>query len=321
MWDAVITIVFLLIAVVVLVWLCWSRKCRSGPDRGIGSSRHEVSDRDRNGMSMTNMTIIDQASSFVPYTRQGGAQTRVMTQSPSTQSPSMTAPEQITSESSTNWSGYAIQGTNATSVSGTFVIPTILSGTTATNNNVSIWCGIDGLTSSTVQQLGVDLAWVNGRVQSYAWIELYPSGPLQIVGMPITAGDQFQVAVKYLPSTTSTGQASQQYQLTMTNLTRRVIANIPLVYTRTSGTARTSVEWIVEAPYLNGVLPLTDFSSIAWSNCLASFGTTTTSLVPPSHSALTPIALTMVTPTNVIKAAPSAISSSSTSFSVSWRHS
>ena len=115
------------------------------------------------------MTIISDVSAFVAFQRANQAKTGIYQSS--------TSPEEsIETETSTNWCGYAIEGTNADAGVGTFTVPPILPGVTSKNNNVSIWCGIDGLTSAnpTVQQLGVDLAYVNGRVESYAWIEMYP---------------------------------------------------------------------------------------------------------------------------------------------------
>jgi len=79
------------------------------------------------------------------------------------------------SVSSTNWSGYAVSsgaGT-VTAVSGSWVVPKIQSG--SNNGYSSAWVGIDGLSSSSVEQIGTDSDMVRGTPQYYAWWEVYPN--------------------------------------------------------------------------------------------------------------------------------------------------
>jgi hypothetical protein len=91
---------------------------------------------------------------------------------------------------SLNWSGYAaitsiLHPTNesVTSVSGSWTVPALSASTDQTY--CSIWVGIDGFSSSTVEQIGTEHDW-SGRSQSnYAWFEMYPSGSYEIEGFPV----------------------------------------------------------------------------------------------------------------------------------------
>ena len=76
---------------------------------------------------------------------------------------------------STNWSGYAVTGGTFTDVKGSWVVPTVTSS--GTNSYSSTWVGIDGFSSSTVEQTGTDSDFVNGHAQYYAWYEMYPHHP------------------------------------------------------------------------------------------------------------------------------------------------
>jgi hypothetical protein len=75
--------------------------------------------------------------------------------------------------SSTNWSGYATDSGTYTSVSANWVQPT---GTcTSATRYSSFWVGLDGYSSSTVEQDGTDTDCVNGKPQYYGWYETYPN--------------------------------------------------------------------------------------------------------------------------------------------------
>src|ERR1700719_1590892 len=63
--------------------------------------------------------------------------------------------ENVTVSDSTNWSGYAVTGSSFTSGKGSWIIPTVNCSKTP-NTYSSFWVGIDGWTSSTVEQTGTD---------------------------------------------------------------------------------------------------------------------------------------------------------------------
>ena len=88
------------------------------------------------------------------------------------------------SYTSTNWSGYAVTGAtgSVTSVNGSWTVPAVTAGTSRTTTYYSaFWVGIDGFSSSTVEQTGT-ISQIQGTTATYyAWYEFYPSPMYQII--------------------------------------------------------------------------------------------------------------------------------------------
>jgi hypothetical protein len=217
--------------------------------------------------------------------------------------------------SSTNWSGYVesssltspVSGT-VTSVSGTWVVPTVTATPGQASTYCAIWVGLDGFSDSTVEQLGTEQDVINGRVEAYAWIEMYPGGALEIVGFPVNPGDSITASVTY--------NGGSQFTMTIANNTRHVFFAVPGSYTRLSGAQLSSAEWIVEAPWLNGVLPLAHFSTVSFSNCAATVrGVSGT--ITNCNAQEEPINMISSNGSH-IKAQPSSLNSSGNAFSVAW---
>jgi hypothetical protein len=201
---------------------------------------------------------------------------------------------------STNWSGYAVGGTAASDVIGTWTEPAVTCSA-GENSWSSPWVGIDGDTSTTVEQIGTDSDCRNGTPVYYAWYEMYPKS---LVTVPVTVrpGDSITGEVTYgrsgafiLKLTDNTTGASYQ-----TNQASRKAQ-------------RTSVEWIMEGPS-NGLL--SDFGTVPFSAASATISGQTTSLGLFAN----PQSITMVTNQGVVRAVPSAVSNNGTSFAVSWQH-
>jgi len=117
-----------------------------------------------------------------------------------------------TSVASYNWGGYAVSTSSVTSASGLWVVPAMTAGASSTTTYYSaFWVGIDGLTSSTVEQTGI-LAETKGASTTYfAWYEFYPAGMYEIVtatstttgaSVPATVsvGDTMTATVTYVGS-------------------------------------------------------------------------------------------------------------------------
>ena len=159
-----------------------------------------------------------------------------------------------TATASSNWSGYAVTGAkNSVSyVAGSWVVPT---ANTKTNGYSSVWVGIDGFSSSTVEQIGTDADVVNGSATYYAWYEMYPS-PSMTIAMTVRPGDSITGSVTYA--------GNNGFTLTIKDVTESE------TFTKTltaAGAARSSAEWIVEAPSSNyGVLPLANFGTVTFTN-------------------------------------------------------
>jgi hypothetical protein len=162
---------------------------------------------------------------------------------------------------STNWSGYAVQtnsGTVVNSVSGSWIVPAVSGTGTAYS---SAWVGIDGYSSSSVEQIGTDSDLSGGHPSYYAWYEMYP-GAMVETSLAVHAGNSISASVVYA--------GSNKFTLTLKDTT----TGKSFTTTQTmKGAQRSSAEWIEEAPSSNsGVLPLADFNSITFSNCSANIG-------------------------------------------------
>jgi hypothetical protein len=198
---------------------------------------------------------------------------------------------------STNWSGYAVNGTAATHVIGTWTQP---AATCASRENSwsSPWVGIDGNNSSTVEQIGTDTDCSNGTPFYYAWYEMYPKS-LVMIPMTVTPGHSYTGEV--------TSNTSGTYVLKLTDNT----SPASFQTTQTSKKARrTSVEWVMEGPS-SGLL--TNFGTVGFSSASATIGGQT---VTPSSSGAQQII--MVTQQGTPRAVPSPAIGAS--FSVAWLH-
>lgn len=215
---------------------------------------------------------------------------------------------------STNWSGY-IAATNlknpaqksVKSVFGSWVVPTL--SASAHNTYCAIWIGIDGYTNGSVEQIGTSHEWIQGRQVDSAWFEMYPNFSYQITGFPIHKGDQIGASVVYLGKNT--------FELSIFNHTRKVRTTVPTIYTKAAYAQRNSAEWIVEAPYLNGILPLAHFGKVTFFNCLA---TIEGALGPILSTKWKDTSLTMVTPAGAAKVIVSKVGANKRNFNVTWKH-
>jgi len=157
--------------------------------------------------------------------------------------------------------------------------------------------GIDGYTSTTVEQIGTDSDCVNGSPVYYAWYEMYPKSLVQ-VDLPVNPGDSFTGLVRL--------NSSGAFVLKLTNKTTG--DSFRTTQTRKSA-RRTSVEWIMEGPS-SGLL--SNFGSVPFSAAGAKISNTTASL--GSFTNRDPI--TMVNNQGTRRAAPTPVSGGT--FSVNW---
>ncbi len=150
-----------------------------------------------------------------------------------------------------NWVGYAVTGDpgSVSDVKGSWVVPAV-SSATGSDGFSAFWVGIDGFNSRTVEQIGTESDYISGSVQYYAWIELYPNLPYA-VPINVAPGDRISAEVKYVGSSVfmlsiSDSTTGESFQI------NAAVANAK----------RSSAEWIAEAPYDRGILPLADFSKV-----------------------------------------------------------
>lgn len=196
----------------------------------------------------------------------------------------------VKDSTSSNWSGYAAfnqtgwdytlnpPGPTAaagtiTYVAGTWKVPTASAGNTSLATYSSAWVGIDGYASNTVEQLGTEQDYSNGQARYYAWYEMYPKMSQAIKGFTVHAGDIITASVKY-----SNGKfiLSMANNTTSKSFTTTQNANKQMV--------RSSAEWIMEAPWSGGVLPLTNFGKIDFSNCSFSSTSNANQAIPGTQT-------------------------------------
>ncbi|GEO26482.1 hypothetical protein AAC03nite_22670 [Alicyclobacillus acidoterrestris] len=187
--------------------------------------------------------------------------------------------------SSSNWSGYAIASdTNGTyqSVSASWQVPAVQAtptspapsgwgwlgrlfswlfgggGQSSMDAYSATWIGIDGFNNSNLIQTGTAQNIVNGKPQYYAWWEILPAAETEIdpVQYPVSAGDMMTAAIAK--------QADGTWQIQLANQTRGwTFLKNGIQYTG----PQTSVEWIEEAPEVNGsITTLANYGQVMFSN-------------------------------------------------------
>jgi hypothetical protein len=205
---------------------------------------------------------------------------------------------------STNWAGYAAatdlnwpQDNAVSDVRGTWTVPSVTGKGTAYS---SVWVGIDGFNSSTVQQIGTDSDVVDGQAQYYAWYEVYPKDSFTVTSLTVHANDSISASVTYV--------GSDQFSLQLTNNT--TLESFSITQTA-SGARRSSADWIVEAPSSSaaGVLPLAKFGTANITGASATIGEETGPIDNPSWQNAS---IDMVSRRGVTKATTSALDDTNT---------
>jgi hypothetical protein len=221
---------------------------------------------------------------------------------PSSASPTAISPNHadghkvVLHDTSDNWSGYAATGGTYTSVSSSWVQPAVTCSGEDTYS--SFWVGIDGDGTSSVEQTGTEADCSGGSPQYSAWYEMYPA-------YPVTYNDNVSPGDSMSASVTTDGQGN--FTLTLTDNT----AGWTETTDQSSSTAQDgSAEVIAEAPYSNGVLPLSDFGTVDFSNSTV------------NGSALgnsSPDSIDLVSDGGVTEATTSGLDGSGEDFSVTWQ--
>jgi Peptidase A4 family len=221
----------------------------------------------------------------------------------------------VTVEDSTNWSGYAVEGTSFTKALGSWTVPSVNCSTTP-NTYSSFWVGIDGWTSSTVEQTGTDSDCDGSTPHYYAWYEFYPAGSVLISSVPVSPGNHISASV--------TWNSGSSFTVTLTN------ESTGKSYSKTGTVrraARSSAEWIAEAPCCTnsgGILPLADFGTVDFGEDYTGISSTndaTDSTVSGAIGAFGSNVFESIMvngSTGANESVPSALSSDGTSFTATW---
>jgi len=210
-----------------------------------------------------------------------------------------------------NWSGYAVTGSSFTAAEGSWIVPTVTCN--SETQYAVFWVGIDGYSSSTVEQIGTEAICSGGKPQYTAWYEYCCREPIiTITSMTVEPGDTMTGLISY---NSSTEEFTVKITDKRTGQSFSKSAKIP-------GAARSSAEWIAEAPSSgSSILPLADFGTVLFGKDNTSIADTCyakdSSTSGPISSFSTIEGITMEK-NSVMEAIPSALSSDGTSFSVKW---
>jgi hypothetical protein len=199
--------------------------------------------------------------------------------------------------SSTNWSGYAATGRTFSTVSASWTEPT---GTcTKGDQYSSFWVGLDGYSSTSVEQTGSEVDCAGKTPEYYSWYEMYPSAPVNF-GNTVRPGDQFTGSVTF--------NGGSRYTLVLSDTTRGWTHT---VHASLAGAANSSAEVIAEAPCCTasgGILPLAHFSPVTFTSAAAD---------GKALGSFSPTKIVMVNNSGQAKDSVSALSGNNT-FTATW---
>jgi hypothetical protein len=198
---------------------------------------------------------------------------------------------------SINWAGYVAQGGTFTSVSGTWVAPSVTCTSGAQQS--AFWIGLDGWESDSVEQTGTAANCKGTKATYYAWYEMYPL-PFHRYQVAVDPGDTLSASITY--------SGDNGYAIRLADATQGWTKTTKVTV---SGDERLSAEAIAEAPCCTASgnpEPLSQFSPLTFTNVKADGKVI-------GKSSLTEV--TMVDNAGHQQAVPSALSKNE-SFGVTW---
>ena len=220
---------------------------------------------------------------------------------------------------STNWAGYAVTGAtgSVSYANASWIQPKVTCPKTGTIYLDAFWVGIDGYRSGTVEQTGTLAECLSGVSYYYAWYEFYPSALTLYSSPTVTPGDTFQASVTY-------GNSTVGFLLSLTDVTTATIATVTGTV---SSAARTSAEWIAEAPSSSsGLYPLGNFGTVHFGTDATGQGATNEATIGGVTHAIGKFAHSSIHRINMItnsgtkfKAITSVLTPDGTSFNVTWK--
>jgi hypothetical protein len=129
--------------------------------------------------------------------------------------------------------GYAVTGSTYTSTTADWTMPALKC--TTSGASISIWTGLDGYSSPTVEQIGAEAVCESGTAEYSGWYDMYPGAPVDFSNT-LLPGDKLDASVSY---------ASSKFTLTLQDVTQGWTKT---VVETLAGADRSSAETIVEVP-------------------------------------------------------------------------
>jgi hypothetical protein len=153
---------------------------------------------------------------------------------------------------STNWSGYAVTGGTFTTATANWVQNTGTCTSGDGETDMSPWVGIDGFSSSTVEQTGTSVDCDGSSADYYAWYEMYPANVV-VINKTVKAGDSFTGTVTHTSGTSYTLTLKDNTQ-GWTNTVTKKISNAA------DSSAEAVMEMAADSLTKFGTDPFTDFT-------------------------------------------------------------
>ncbi len=234
-------------------------------------------------------------------------------------------------QTSVNWGGYSIKpGPAFTEAGGDWIVPTANCHRTP-NAGATTWVGIggdlapDGSTTGVLLQTGVTTDCSNGKQDTYAWWEAYPSSPNHswpFKKMTVSPGDHISATVYQLTDgihweTRVDDVTTHQSGVMVTGQGWGVLKDGTSTLAFQGSTVDldysggTSAEWIEEdyAGATGNLVPLSDFGTVTFTNLTAS----------PTGWTLDPTdAITLIDADGTPLAVPSPPAGDSSGFSIAF---
>jgi Peptidase A4 family len=223
----------------------------------------------------------------------------------------------LTQSTSDNWGGYADVGSaeDYTKVKSSWVQPTVTCNPNISGYQWTVWwVGIDGWNDGTVEQDGTEAYCQGGQGPVYGtWWEHYPVNDIQTVSTAVQPGDHLTSVVT---------RSGTKYTVKVTDATTPAASFTHKFSCSATACADTSAEWIAESPggdsaTASGLYPLAKFTK--WTNSASVVANATKS----GHiTAFPDTEITMISAETAgeTKATPSALNSTGSAFSVTWKN-
>jgi hypothetical protein len=209
------------------------------------------------------------------------------------------AAQGISGGTALNWAGYVSDTGTYTSISGSWVVPTVTD--ISANGADATWIGIGGVLSHDLIQTGTEaVPDTDGGIDYQAWYELLPSGSVT-VPLSVHAGDSMNAMITKESNTNT-------WLITLIDTTTGKSYSTTVNYT----SSLSSAEWIEEMPAGVGTsISLDDFGTIGFTKGSTVMNGTSVSIAGSDAQALT-----MANAENQPLAVPSILGADGASFSV-----
>jgi hypothetical protein len=217
----------------------------------------------------------------------------------------------VVANNSGNWAGYVALGEGFSSATGSWNVPTVTCSSGASTYS-SQWVGIDGVTDSTVEQIGTESDCLDGVPTYRAWYAMWGDSAVN-GGDAVEVSDSADQLTPGDAMTASVSLSGSVWTLTISDTTAGWQFSTD-ISSPSPAPQQSSAEWIVERPLQGNTLAaLSDFGTASFTGAAAS-----NSAASGPISAFTNVPSAIVDPSSTTLATPGPLTPSGTGFSVAW---